>query len=165
MVRATRKDFVLFLSGLKPRLLLLSPVSLQDPVHITGVVGGSVILPCSYKERVLKPVEMNVFWRYNEIMVVYDIENGSHTETQDSLYKNRTERFPEEYMRGNFSIELNNLTHADAGKYTCHITHSSELQTVQLIIKGRLDIMAFDLCVYIILPAVFIIVACFIRFR
>ncbi|XDV22020.1 hypothetical protein PO909_026996, partial [Leuciscus waleckii] len=44
-------------------LHLLDKVSLQDPVEISGVVGGSVILPCSYKERKLKTEEMYVFWR------------------------------------------------------------------------------------------------------
>ncbi|KAL0159839.1 hypothetical protein M9458_043564, partial [Cirrhinus mrigala] len=54
---------------------------------------------------------------------------------QDPQYNNRAETFPDEYLRGNYSIKLNNLTHADAGKYTYFITPSDEHETVQLIIN------------------------------
>uniref|UniRef100_A0A671RLA0 Ig-like domain-containing protein n=1 Tax=Sinocyclocheilus anshuiensis TaxID=1608454 RepID=A0A671RLA0_9TELE len=119
-------------------LLLLSPVSLQDPVHITGVVGGSVILPCSYKERVLKPVEINVFWRYNESMVVYDIENGiPSTKGQDAMFKVRIESFTSEYENGNFSIRLQHLNFTDSGQFSCSIIpHEGEEHKEHKLVKN-----------------------------
>ncbi|KAF4097835.1 hypothetical protein G5714_021843 [Onychostoma macrolepis] len=112
--------------------VLIDKVFLQ----LTGVVGGSVVLPCSAEhDHELQDTE--VFWRHNNSKIVHDIIKGSQTETQDSLYKNRIESFPDECPRGNFSIKLNDLTHAHAGKYICYITSSSDSQqkTVQLIIN------------------------------
>ncbi|XDV22135.1 hypothetical protein PO909_027094, partial [Leuciscus waleckii] len=109
-------------------------VSLQETVE--GVIGGSVLLPCSSTEHDHKLQDINVHWRHNGSKIVCDIVKGVETVSeQDHQYKNRTETFPEEYERGNFSIKLTDLTHTDAGKYTCFITHSSEHPTVQLIIN------------------------------
>jgi len=110
-------------------------VSLQ--VTVTAVIGGSVLLPCSSSEHDLKPQDTDVHWRHNGSKHVYDIVKGEDSlEFQDHRYKNRAERLPDEYLRGNFSIKLNNLTHTDVGKYSCMITPSNELQTVLLIING-----------------------------
>ncbi|XDV22138.1 hypothetical protein PO909_027097, partial [Leuciscus waleckii] len=111
-------------------------VSLQETVE--AVVGGSVLLPCSSTEHDLKLQEMNVHWRHNG-EIVSDIVKGVETVSeQDHQYKNRAETFPLEYERGNFSIKLHKLISADAGEYTCFITHSFEQPTVQLIINGVL---------------------------
>ncbi|XDV22128.1 hypothetical protein PO909_027087, partial [Leuciscus waleckii] len=109
-------------------------VSLQETVE--AVIGGSVLLPCSSTEHGHKLQDTNVHWRANGSKIVYDIVKGEETVSdQDQQYKNRTETFPEEYERGNFSIKLTDLTHTDAGKYTCQITPSNEQETVQLIIN------------------------------
>ncbi|KAL1251024.1 hypothetical protein QQF64_018820 [Cirrhinus molitorella] len=101
---------------------LTGKVSLQDPVEIIGGVRGSVILPCSYNEKELKPEEMNVFWRYNNSMVVYNIEKGAPAiERQNAMFTNRIESFPSEYAMGNFSIRLNHLNFTDAGQFSCFI--------------------------------------------
>ncbi len=107
----------------KKCLLFSSPVSLQSQVEKKyGVVGGSVILPCSYKERVLKPQEMNVFWRYDDSKVVYDIEKGSSsTKDQDVLFKDRIESVSSQYGNGDFSITLKHLKLTDSGKFSCFI--------------------------------------------
>ncbi|CAM4654861.1 unnamed protein product [Leuciscus chuanchicus] len=116
--------------------VLINKVSLQETVHKEGVIGGSVLLPCSSTEHDLKLQDTDVHWRHNGSENVYDIVKGEDSlERQDLRYKNRAETFPDEYERGNFSIKLNNLTHTDGGKYICIITHSSELRTVQLIIN------------------------------
>ncbi|XDV22133.1 hypothetical protein PO909_027092, partial [Leuciscus waleckii] len=100
-------------------------VSLQETVE--AVIGGSVLLPCSSTKHDLK------------LQIVSDIVKGEETVSeQDHQYKNRAETFPLEYERGNFSIKLTDLTHTDAGKYTCQITPSNEQKTVQLIINGML---------------------------
>ncbi|XDV22150.1 hypothetical protein PO909_027108, partial [Leuciscus waleckii] len=116
--------------------VLINKVSLQETVHREGVIGDSVLLPCSSTKHDLKPQDINVHWRHNSSKLVYDIVKGKDSlERQDPEYKNRAETFPEEYTRGNFSIKLINLQYTDAGKYICFITHSSEQPTVQLIIS------------------------------
>ncbi|XP_051763686.1 CD276 antigen homolog isoform X2 [Ctenopharyngodon idella] len=114
--------------------VLVNKVSLQETVE--AVIGGSVVLPCFYTEHDLELQDIDVNWRHNGKMNVYDIIKGEDSvELQDQRYKNRTKTFPDEYLRGNFSIKLNNLTHTDAGKYICFIKHSSEQRTVQLHIN------------------------------
>ncbi len=116
--------FVQYLYCLLPIVgsLLLSPVSLQDPVEIIGVVGDFVIMPCSYHEGELKPEDINVFWRNNKSKIVYDIVLGSPlTKRQDAVFKGRILSFPSEYVKGNFSIRLSNLMHTDPGQFSCFI--------------------------------------------
>ncbi|XP_056125769.1 CD276 antigen homolog isoform X2 [Rhinichthys klamathensis goyatoka] len=123
--------------------VLINKVSLQ--VTVKAVIGGSVLLPCSSTEHDLKPQDTDVHWRHNGSKLVYDIVKGEDSlQLQHPLYKNRAERLPDVYERGNFSIKLNNLTHTDAGKYTCIITHSSELQTVLLIINAGKESKSTD---------------------
>ncbi|XP_067254661.1 myelin-oligodendrocyte glycoprotein-like [Chanodichthys erythropterus] len=115
--------------------VLINKVFLQVTV-VEAVIGSSVVLPCSSTEHDHNLQDIHVFWRHNGSKIVCDIIPSSHSQgNQDSEYKNRTELFPEEYERGNFSIKLHDLIYADAGKYSCLITHSSEQKTVQLIIK------------------------------
>ncbi|XP_051763687.1 uncharacterized protein LOC127520008 [Ctenopharyngodon idella] len=115
--------------------VLVNKVSLQVPVE--GFIGGSVVLLCSSTEHDHKLQDINVSWRHNGSKNVYDIVEGQvSVELQDQRYKNRAETFLEEYLRGNFSFKLNNLTHDDAGEFSCLISHSSEQRTVQLRING-----------------------------
>ncbi len=105
-------------------------------VTVEGVIGDSVVLPCSTKHD-LKLQDINVHWRQNSSKIVFDIVEGKDSiAEQNQRYKNRAETFPKVYEGGNFSLKITSLTHADAGKYTCHITNSSELKTVLLNIKG-----------------------------
>ncbi len=106
-------------------------------VTVEGFTGGSVVLPCSSTELDLKLQEIDVFWRDKESKIIYNLIKGTeYLEKQDPRYKNRVLTFPDEYKRGNFSIKLFNLTHADAGKFICFITPSDEQETVELIING-----------------------------
>ncbi|XP_051763693.1 ICOS ligand-like isoform X2 [Ctenopharyngodon idella] len=114
--------------------VLINKVSLQETVE--AVIGGSVVLPCSSTERALKLQDIDVHWRHNDSKIVYDIIKCQDSlQKQDPQYKNRAETFPDEHLRGNFSIKINHLTHDDAGEFSCFITHSSEQKTVQLIIN------------------------------
>uniref|UniRef100_A0A672KE48 CD276 antigen homolog n=1 Tax=Sinocyclocheilus grahami TaxID=75366 RepID=A0A672KE48_SINGR len=135
-------------------LLHLCVLSLQVP----GVIGGSVVLPCSSTEP---DQDTEVHWRQNGSKIVYDIIKGKDSvEQQEPRYKNRAETFPEEYKRGNFSIKLNDLQHTDAGKYTCLIAHSSEHKTVELIInETQTDVVTSSslLWVYIIVAVLILI--------
>ncbi|XP_052395366.1 CD276 antigen homolog [Carassius gibelio] len=114
--------------------LLVNKVSLQ--VRVEGFIGGSVVLPCSSTEHDLKPQDIYVYWMYTGGTNVFDIIEGNESEAgQDPRYKNRAKMFPEEYLRGNFSLKLITVTETDAGEYTCLITHSSKSNTVELILK------------------------------
>ncbi|XP_052395374.1 CD276 antigen homolog isoform X7 [Carassius gibelio] len=114
--------------------LLVNKVCLQ--VTVEGFIGGSVVLPCSSAQHDLKPQDINLYWVYSGSTNVFDIIKGNESEAgQDSRYKNRAKTFPEEYLRGNFSLKLINLTETDAGEYTCFIQHLSESNTVELILK------------------------------
>ncbi|KAK2871374.1 hypothetical protein Q8A67_023901 [Cirrhinus molitorella] len=138
-MKMRERNYEADLSGLSPDMTTktLNRVWIDKVcLEVTGVIGGSVVLPCSTKHD-CKPQDIDVFWRHNNGKIVHDIIKGSQTGTQNSPYKNRAESFPTEYLRGNFSIKLINLTHSDAGKYICHIRNSSDsrLETIELIIK------------------------------
>lgn len=102
---------------------------------VEGVIRSSVVLPCSASEPQLTIEDIIVNWRYGDRLIMYAIINGKDSvEGQDPEYRNRTESFPEEYLRGNFSIKLNYLQHTDAAKYQCYIKEESTV--VELHIKG-----------------------------
>uniref|UniRef100_A0A8C1XQH9 Ig-like domain-containing protein n=1 Tax=Cyprinus carpio TaxID=7962 RepID=A0A8C1XQH9_CYPCA len=116
------------------KLLLLSPVSLQ----LSGFVGDSVLLPCLYQDRELKPEEINVFWRYNDSKNVYDIIKGNpSTDKQDAVFKGRIKNFLSK--KGDFSIELSNLMVTDAGQFTCDIPSVEKESRLTLHVKGGMQ--------------------------
>lgn len=109
-----------------------SPGSLQ----VTGFVGDSVLIPCSYQVRELK--EISVFWRYNTSRNVYDIEKGKpSTIEQDPMFKGRITSFLQEHKNGNFSLILSNLTVTDAGDFSCYITGVKEECKRMLHVKAH----------------------------
>uniref|UniRef100_A0A8C1TAH9 Ig-like domain-containing protein n=1 Tax=Cyprinus carpio TaxID=7962 RepID=A0A8C1TAH9_CYPCA len=113
--------------------VLINKVCLQ--VTEEGFIGGSVILPCSSTEHPLKQ-EIYVHWRDTNGKIVFDVIEGEESlEKQDQQYKKRTVPFPKEYERGNFSIKLIDLQLTDAGKFSCLISHTSEVKTVLLRIN------------------------------
>ncbi|XP_073700457.1 CD276 antigen homolog [Garra rufa] len=106
-------------------------------VTVEGFIGGSIVLPCVSTEHHHNLQDINVLWRDKDSKTIYDVIKGEDSvKQQDPHYKNRAETFPEDYLRGNFSIKLKNLTDTDAGQFSCFITHSDELQTVQLMINA-----------------------------
>nr|XP_055074610.1 ICOS ligand-like [Misgurnus anguillicaudatus] len=112
--------------------LLISKVSLQ----VVGIIGGSVLLPCASNDTKHERPDINVCWRHNGTLNVYDITKGNCSEKlQKADYKNRAKVFPDEYENGNFSLKLNDLIPTDAGEYQCFILHSSELVKVQLLVN------------------------------
>lgn len=103
-------------------------------VIVEGKVGGSAVLPCSSIDNGLKNEDITVYWRHNSSQNVYDIIEGKGL--VDPAYKNRAETFPKEYMKGNFSLKLNNLQYNDAGNYICYITKAHQHPSTQLFVKG-----------------------------
>ncbi|XDV22037.1 hypothetical protein PO909_027010 [Leuciscus waleckii] len=105
---------------------------------VEGNIGGFAVLPCSSIDNGFKHEDITVYWRHNSSQNVYDILKGKGSvEKQDPAYKNRAETFPNEYMKGNFSLKLNKLQYSDAGKYVCYITKAHQNPSTQLFIKGR----------------------------
>lgn len=118
---------------------LLSKVSMQAQFEgtVEGVTGGFVILPCPTNSTdELKTENITVHWRQNDLKIVCDIINGEYLGfDQDPNFKSRAETFPDEYKKGNFSLKLTNLTHADEGEYQCFMSHLSDHVTIQLIVN------------------------------
>uniref|UniRef100_A0A673IC31 Ig-like domain-containing protein n=1 Tax=Sinocyclocheilus rhinocerous TaxID=307959 RepID=A0A673IC31_9TELE len=138
--------------------ITVSIISVSLDVTVEAVIGGSVVLPCSSVKHDLKLQDIDVFWRDKDSETIYDFIKGTDfLESQDPRYKNRAQTFPDEYKRGNFSIKLINLTHADAGEFICYITPSNEQETVHLIIKvpkTQLDwwqILLICVCILLVL--------------
>lgn len=102
-------------------LLFLNLID-KGSLQVTGFVGDSVLIPCSYQDRELKPEQINVFWRYNANKNVYDIEKGKpSTKKQNPMFKGRITSFLQEHKNGNFSLLLSNLMVTDAGQFSCDI--------------------------------------------
>uniref|UniRef100_A0A671SE36 Ig-like domain-containing protein n=1 Tax=Sinocyclocheilus anshuiensis TaxID=1608454 RepID=A0A671SE36_9TELE len=120
---------------------------------VVGFIGGSAVLPCSFEEPPLTIQDIKVLWRHSS-QNVYDIIYGKvSVEGQDPQYRNRTESFPEEYLRGNFSLKLNNLQHTDAENYKCYIIAESVIKRT----KPRPDVIVMIisfLCIGIIVSLV-----------
>uniref|UniRef100_A0A8C1YDV4 Wu:fu71h07 n=1 Tax=Cyprinus carpio TaxID=7962 RepID=A0A8C1YDV4_CYPCA len=117
-------------------LHLTCKVSLQNSANkFIRVVGDSVTLPCIYENQ---HPSTDVLWRFNVSKKVLNIINGnSITEKQDEMFKNRTESFPSEYAKGNYSIELKDLKLTHAGNYTCFLQKSNEEKKIQLFVKEK----------------------------
>ncbi|MCI4393362.1 hypothetical protein PGIGA_G00156870 [Pangasianodon gigas] len=112
-------------------LLLIHKVSAQS-VPVEGIIGQTVILPCSLKQR-----PQTVFWRYRDDRTVCDFLRGkADFSDQDEAYKGRVEIFSSEIEKGNFSIMLSNVKKSDEGTYTCIATNLIPL-TVELTVKER----------------------------
>uniref|UniRef100_A0A671SE31 Immunoglobulin domain-containing protein n=1 Tax=Sinocyclocheilus anshuiensis TaxID=1608454 RepID=A0A671SE31_9TELE len=124
----------------------------------------SYYIICEASQNVYFCIEMchyinQVRWRNKYDLNVYEIIKGKvSVEGQDPQYKNRTESFPEEYMRGNFSIKLYNLQHTDAEEYTCYIImEESEDHTINEGTKPRPEMIVMIisvLCIGIIFSLV-----------
>ncbi|XP_059425746.1 CD276 antigen homolog isoform X2 [Carassius carassius] len=115
-----------------PVCLLTSEVSLQKTV--VGFIGDSAVLPCSSEEPLNTIQDIDLVRWIHRGQNVYSIIDGQvSVEGQDPEYRNKVESFPKEYLRGNFSIKLNNLQHTDAGKYKCYIfMKESVIKSVEL---------------------------------
>ncbi|XP_073718384.1 CD276 antigen homolog [Misgurnus anguillicaudatus] len=131
------KDFISVVMIVRIFLVCLFIHKVSLDVTVEGVVGGSVVLPCSASSDQGKTEDITVYWRHKESRNVYDIIKGNASvEKQESQYKNRTESFPEVYLKGNFSLRLNNLRETDAGKYSCFINKETIIRKVELLVKG-----------------------------
>ncbi|KAK3529373.1 hypothetical protein QTP70_029466 [Hemibagrus guttatus] len=80
------------------------------------------MLPC-FVETPLPLEELEVDWkRIDSETLVHLWQNGeSRPESQDQLYHERANFFPEEIAHGNYSLLLTDVTSKDAGVYKCTV--------------------------------------------
>ncbi|KAG7315433.1 hypothetical protein KOW79_021521 [Hemibagrus wyckioides] len=98
--------------------LLTYNVLVQNNEIRTAKVGDKVILSCSINPT---GVVGDVIWKYEEEKVVVDIISGKEDfNDQSPEYRGRVKTFTTEIAKGNFSIQLSNLTRTDSGIYTCY---------------------------------------------
>lgn len=97
-------------------------------------------MPCHPGNRQLTVVTAH--WRYEDRKNVYDILKGqATTKEQDPEYNGRTETFPAEYPKGNFTLKLKNLQKSDEGPYCCFITEIGFEKCMNLLIQGVIAIL------------------------
>uniref|UniRef100_A0AAR2L6B5 Ig-like domain-containing protein n=1 Tax=Pygocentrus nattereri TaxID=42514 RepID=A0AAR2L6B5_PYGNA len=114
-------------------LLLMQKVSLLE---IEGFVGDTVILPCLISGKAL-PNKVTVFWRFRDSSTVYNIvDSRASLDEQDAPFTGRVDSFPDEWIKGNFSIKLSAVKKTDGGMYTCFIPEVNIQTTVYLIVNG-----------------------------
>ncbi|XP_043078289.1 CD276 antigen homolog [Puntigrus tetrazona] len=115
-------------------MLLLNDASAQKTVE--GFIGGSALLPC-HAERTTITV-ITAHWRYDDNKNVYDILNGQgKTKEQAPEYRDRTETFPAEYSKGNFTLKLRSLQKSDEGSYCCFVIEFGLNECVNLQVKEK----------------------------
>ncbi|XP_053347586.1 programmed cell death 1 ligand 1-like [Clarias gariepinus] len=112
-------------------MLVINEVSSQS-VIVEAAQEDSVILPCSSSRY-----EKDVFWRYRDTKVVYEIIEGKENfQEQDAEYRGRVKGFPSEFTKGNYSIRLSDVKLSDTGTYSCKIPDS---RTVYVELKVKVD--------------------------
>ncbi|XP_056613901.1 V-set domain-containing T-cell activation inhibitor 1 [Triplophysa dalaica] len=114
-------------------LLFIDDVSLQKTVE--GFVGSSAVLSCHYNKKLQ---DLTAHWRYNDIKNVYDIQEGrGSAREQHQEYTGRVQAFSHEFVKGNFSLKIENLRLTDAGTYCCYIIDTNYQECTDLSVKVK----------------------------
>ncbi|XP_010216402.1 PREDICTED: butyrophilin subfamily 1 member A1-like, partial [Tinamus guttatus] len=92
----------------------------QEPV--VGVFGQDIILPCQLSPPV-RLQNMVLLWRKfeTENIIIRSYTDRENEELPGIGYKDRTELFPHEFIRGNLSLKLKSLRMKEAGQYQCFV--------------------------------------------
>uniref|UniRef100_A0A3Q0QPW7 Ig-like domain-containing protein n=1 Tax=Amphilophus citrinellus TaxID=61819 RepID=A0A3Q0QPW7_AMPCI len=112
----------------------------QDPCEGSD----SVILPCKTTPDL--PEDIRVEWTRSEpeLMMVHMYTNrGDQLNTQDGLYRDRTEMNEDLLRTGDLSLTLKLPTERDTGGYICTIYRDKDIlrQKVLLQVKGQRSII------------------------
>uniref|UniRef100_A0A3P9HRX0 Ig-like domain-containing protein n=1 Tax=Oryzias latipes TaxID=8090 RepID=A0A3P9HRX0_ORYLA len=106
---------------------------------IDAQVEKNVLLPCIFTGP--PPKQINVFWRDRDAKAVLNIKNGSPVSSdQNQRYQDRVFSFQEEFINGNFSIQMKNLQISDSDTYVCNIVPGHK-RRVQLRVSGEMKMM------------------------
>ncbi|KAM9173267.1 T-cell surface glycoprotein CD4 isoform 2-T3 [Pangshura tecta] len=98
----------------------------EGETTVFGAVGKQVILPCIDKTQ-----SDGVIWKYNDQVVIQHLMRL----LRGPKFKDRSELNKQEMSKGNFSLILSRLEHADAGKYVCAVgsrTFKVQLQVFEV---------------------------------
>ncbi|XP_070814164.1 ICOS ligand-like [Chaetodon trifascialis] len=105
-------------------------------VNVQAFIGDTVLLPCIYSQG--QPVQKNVFWRDKDDSVVLDIiKDRPDLSTQNEKFRQRVVSFPDEFVKGNFSIQLKDVQQADSSPYECHIPSEDFQERLVLTVSGK----------------------------
>ncbi|GAA6110338.1 obscurin-like, partial [Tachysurus ichikawai] len=100
----------------------------QQTVYVTGIVGQSVLLPCSCSELQAKPHTFR--WSFNKGSYHINI----FPKEQTNLYTDRVQGF-NDHPPGNLSLLISQLTVEDGGFYRCEINNKIS-KDIRLTVKG-----------------------------
>lgn len=92
------------------------------------MVGSDVTLSCVYPEGDRFDLDdLFVYWQVSEshVVVTYYLPGNSSMGLEDSHYKNRAYLSRESMQRGDFSLQLRNVTPGDEQKFKCLVIRSS----------------------------------------
>ncbi|KAG2456698.1 VTCN1 inhibitor, partial [Polypterus senegalus] len=82
---------------------------------------------------------MRIYWQINAHIVVHMYNKGEdEVHHQDEKYKGRTMLFVDQLEKGNYSLQITNITLADRAEYTCLCNEHLELSKVKLQPVGLL---------------------------
>uniref|UniRef100_A0A8B9P6Z8 Ig-like domain-containing protein n=1 Tax=Apteryx owenii TaxID=8824 RepID=A0A8B9P6Z8_APTOW len=119
--------------------------SSQQPV--VGVFGQDIILPCQLSPPV-RLRDMELLWRKYEpeYIIIHSYKDRGKQEVQGRDYKDRTELFPDEFIRGNLSLKLKSLRVKEAGNYQCIVksAEGNHKALAELQIEGEMQLRALQ---------------------
>ncbi|XP_060708592.1 uncharacterized protein LOC132833931 [Hemiscyllium ocellatum] len=127
-------------------LNVISVVSGDSPVSVTGFVGEQIVLPCIYKGHV--PVSnLLVVWGISKRDILWKFIDGSDDLTeQDARFGNRTDLFKDQLEQGNWSILISDLRESDQDEYVCYLYKGiamgyklEQADFIHLLIAVRID--------------------------
>ncbi|XP_005992891.1 butyrophilin-like protein 10 isoform X2 [Latimeria chalumnae] len=109
---------------------------------MSGIVGQTVILPCSVNKQLNKE-DVRVYWQTPSPMSVIHVYNHGKEEfeLQNPAYKNRTHFNTEQVKHGQLSLTLSDLRLSDKNTYECYFQVKGD-PIMQLICKIELKVAA-----------------------
>lgn len=110
-------------------LFILALLVSVQRIRVEGVIGQTVMLPCSITQ---KPVEVN--WQYKAQSVCDIIGGKADCDEQNPAFRGRVNISSSEIEKGNFSIMLSNVMKSDEETYTCKSTYRAV--EVELTVTG-----------------------------
>ncbi|KAK7880940.1 hypothetical protein WMY93_032430, partial [Mugilogobius chulae] len=99
---------------------LVSFTSSEPVEQVSCVYNQTCLLPCRADKGKIKTAQ----WIKTSVYVYHFEDGRNHPEKQAADYRRRTSLFPEEFSKGNASLQLSQVKVSDEGKYKC-LTYST----------------------------------------
>ncbi|XP_047674158.1 uncharacterized protein LOC113651831 isoform X10 [Tachysurus fulvidraco] len=127
----------------------------QQIVDVTGIVGQSVLLPCSCSELQAKPHTFRwSFYKGSDVIKIFPKE-------QTNLYTDRVQVF-NDHPPGNLSLLISQLTVEDGGWYRCEINNKISTD-IKLTVKDSPPYIPVAVVTVIFLHIIVAVVYCTTR--